>query len=75
MGYKIGNDNGRVEGSFETLTVEDVVGKFEYGKRDRSFNDKTSEEIREWDNSFVESEKNDTNEIVKEVTSDSEVNT
>lgn len=45
MGYKIGDDNGRVEGSFDTLTTEEVIGKFEYSKQ--YTNDKESEDKRE----------------------------
>lgn len=46
MGYKIGNDNGRVEGSFDTLTTEEVVGKFEYGKKDTAGSSEIIHEVK-----------------------------
>lgn len=74
MGYaKNSDDNGRVNGTFEDFTVDHVVGKFEYDKKDRSGNDKVSEETRNWDEEFGDViGDNDTDEVVREVTSDSE---
>lgn len=46
MGYKIGNDNGRVEGSFDTLTTEKIVGKFEYGEKDTAGSNEIIREVK-----------------------------
>lgn len=73
MGYqKNSDDNGRIGGTFDDFTSEHVVGKFEYKKRDRSYNDKMSEDSREFENELFK-EDNDTSDIVKEVTNEDEV--
>lgn len=71
MGYKIGDDNGRVEGSFDELTAENIAGKFEYGKRDRSANDKIGEYLRDFDT--YKMEENDSDNITKEIISEGEL--
>lgn len=74
MGYmKNSDDNGRIGGTFDDFTTEHVVEKFEYGRRDRSENDKASEENREFEEQFYEVTDNDNDEIIREVTSEEEV--
>ena len=69
MGYmKNSDDDGRVGGTFEDFNAGHIVGKFEYGKRDRSENDKDSEVYREFEEESLDMSGNDTGEIVEDVT-------
>lgn len=73
MGYqKNGDDNGRVEGTMDSLTVEHIVGKTEYFKKDQSANDKDIERNREWIEDYEKEFElqNDTEKIISEVTED-----
>lgn len=46
MGYeKNKDDNGRVEGTFDTLDVGHIVGKFDYGDKDVEENVEVEREV------------------------------